>query len=81
MLLTVAAVALLLSCGGGKKPPAQLPASSFQLSAQHPDSSQLTAESSTTLDETLAELDALETPEGVDASLFSELKDEPYLTL
>jgi len=65
--------ALLLACGGGRKAPPSLVPSSGVGGANQPHE--------TTLDETLTELRTLLAPEGVDETLFSELKDEPFLTL
>jgi hypothetical protein len=69
-LAVICVLLLLVSCGGN-----QPSAVSVQLSDQ---SSAQTAQDNETqsLSQALAELDALETPEGVDAALFRELKDE-----
>jgi len=69
-LAVICVLLLLVSCGGS-----QPSAISVQLSDGS--SAQATQENATqSLDQALAELDALQTPEGVDAALFQELKDE-----
>ena len=71
-LVVISFLVLLTSCGGGGNQPSAL---NPQLSDGN--GLQATGESvQQSLDEALAELDALQTPEGVDAALFQELKDE-----
>jgi len=70
-LVTISFLVLLVSCGSGNQPSA--------LNPQLSDGSgpQAAGESATqSLEQALADLGALETPEGVDAALFQELKGE-----
>jgi len=70
-LAAISFLALLVSCGGGGNQPSAV---SLQLSDGS--SVQIADESvPQSVDEALAELDVLQTPEGVDAALFQELKD------
>lgn len=70
-LILVALIVLLASCGGGNQP------SGVSLQSSDGSGSQQTANEPTaqSLGEALAELDALQRPEGVDAALFQKLKD------
>ena|GEM_PF-2165912 len=82
----LAALALALSCGGGRKAPSlssdwttgvlarhsEAPPPSFKVGDPPP--FQAATPSETTLSQALADLDALPTPAGVDASVFSALK-------
>ena len=77
--LAIAVPALLLSCGGGRKPPSLSSDWRTGVLARHspvPPLSPTTNNEQPTsaVAEALAELDSLPTPEGVDASLFSQLK-------
>jgi len=87
VVVTVLASALLLTTCGGKRPVVQglcapeaslSPGSSSDGSGGQPQygvAPPIQAAIDTSLDDALAELDALETPDGVDAELFAELKD------
>lgn len=74
--LTIAAFALVLStCGGSRKHAVVQdlhPGSSQEIEASHEG---LDNRESISLTDTLAELNDMETPDGVDAALFEELKD------
>ena len=63
-LVVICVLLLLVSCGGGGNQP-----SAISLQTANEPAPQA-------LNDALAELDALQTPEGVDAALFQELKDE-----
>ena len=78
LTVSLALFALALStCGGGRGPVGRPPACPPQAGEARNDGGvQVPAlQKETTLDEALAELDALPTPEGVDESLFSQLKE------
>jgi hypothetical protein len=72
-LILVALIVLLASCGGGGSQPSNVSLQSSDGSGGIQAANESVPQS---LDEALAELDALETPEGVDSALFQELKNE-----
>jgi len=72
-LILVALIVLLASCGGGGSQPSNINLQSSDGSGGIQAANESVPQS---LDEALAELNALETPEGVDAELFIKLKDE-----
>ena len=74
--LTALAISLMLStCGGGKQSSVVNLQSSDRSGGQPQQRVAPPIQAVVSLDSTLAELDALETPDGVDAALFQELKD------
>jgi len=77
-LILVALIVLLASCGGGGNQPSNVSLQSRH-GVQAPDGNggllAANEPAPQSLDEAMAELDALQAPEGVDAALFQELKD------
>jgi len=70
--MMIGVVLLLLSCGGGRKGSPHPP--SPGVSPGSPESAQQGAHE-ISLSEALSQLDALATPEGVDESVFAQLKE------
>jgi len=79
LTLVIFTFALVLSTCGGRKQPSVPPSGSAAFPSgdqpQHRVAPPIQAATEVSLDEALAKLDALPTPDGVDPTLFAELKD------